>query len=339
MNQYQIAGITNENGKKWLRQNEIDNLFRENPRLISDIINARIDEKNDELRASGFAEMLVRANSVKLIELVVDCPQKFWDESNNATRASYFRDSIQFFNNWIGANNLILSVQHGDEKSKRVHLHLFYLPITADLRLSAKDIIGKNYDMHNRQVQFYNEVSSKYGMPMPDFRSGRKHEDTNVFKIAKEEAQKIINNALDESKHILDFADEQAAEIVAKAKADAERLMQEAQAVYEKVKRERNAVQEEYAREKDRLDEIDGFFKNINSFGNIVNRIADGENIKQDELDEIFSSKKRFKDLQISRSRQYRNAEAESKASIDELRKLVEKRKSFNDVKQFNVGM
>ena len=168
MNQYQIAGITNENGKKWLRQNEIDNLFRENPRLISDIINARIDEKNDELRASGFAEMLVRANSVKLIELVVDCPQKFWDESNNATRASYFRDSIQFFNNWIGANNLILSVQHGDEKSKRVHLHLFYLPITADLRLSAKDIIGKNYDMHNRQVQFYNEVSSKYGMPMPD---------------------------------------------------------------------------------------------------------------------------------------------------------------------------
>jgi len=74
-------------------------------------------------------------------------------------------------------------VVHMDERTP--HMHLCFVPLTADKRLSAKDIIGNRKQLCRWQDMFWEHMSSKY----PELErgesaseTGRKHIPTSVYK-------------------------------------------------------------------------------------------------------------------------------------------------------------
>lgn len=86
------------------------------------------------------AHCRVRKDSVRVVEaLVTASPEFFKDKTNREIRA-YFAYALKFLEGRQRPDTFLSAVVHMDEKTP--HLHLCFVPLTADGRLSAKEIIG-----------------------------------------------------------------------------------------------------------------------------------------------------------------------------------------------------
>lgn len=65
----------------------------------------------------------------------------------------YFNRAFDFLKERVGEENIISAVVHMDEKTP--HLHLCFVPLTKDGRLSAKEILGNKKNMIRWQDDFY----------------------------------------------------------------------------------------------------------------------------------------------------------------------------------------
>lgn len=97
----------------------------------------------------------------------------------------YFRHALAFFEEKIGKANIISAVVHMDEKTP--HMHLCFVPITKDGRLSSKEIIGGPKGLSKWQDEFYDHMAKRY----PDLTRGtparvshRQHVPVYMFKNA-----------------------------------------------------------------------------------------------------------------------------------------------------------
>ena len=52
----------------------------------------------------------------------------------------FFEEALRFFEQYQSRETIISAVVHMDEKTP--HMHLSFVPLTADGRLSAKEIVG-----------------------------------------------------------------------------------------------------------------------------------------------------------------------------------------------------
>jgi len=85
----------------------------------------------------------------------------------------------------IGKDNIISAVVHMDEKTP--HMHLSFCPITADKRLSAKDILGNQKKLSNWQTEFHACMSDRWNVlerGLSSMETGRKHIPLWLFKTA-----------------------------------------------------------------------------------------------------------------------------------------------------------
>lgn len=64
----------------------------------------------------------------------------------------YFNRAFDFLKERVGEENIISAVVHMDEKTP--HLHLCFVPLTKDKRLSAKEILGNKKSMIRWQDDF-----------------------------------------------------------------------------------------------------------------------------------------------------------------------------------------
>lgn len=103
----------------------------------------------------------------------------------------YFDYAYRFFEDSFGKENIISAVVHLDETTP--HMHLCFVPITADGRLSAKDILGNRKNLSKWQDEFWAFMVKKY----PDLergesasQTGRTHIPPRVFKEAAHLARK-----------------------------------------------------------------------------------------------------------------------------------------------------
>ena len=97
----------------------------------------------------------------------------------------YFRHALAFFEEKIGKENIVSAVVHMDEKTP--HMHLCFVPITKDGRLSSKEIIGGPKGLIKWQDEFYEHMTRQY----PDLTRGtparishRQHVPVYMFKNA-----------------------------------------------------------------------------------------------------------------------------------------------------------
>lgn len=129
------------------------------------------------------AHCRVRKDSVRVVEaLVTASPEFFKDKTNREIRA-YFEYALEFLRSKQDSQTFISAVVHMDEKTP--HLHLCFVPLTADGRLSAKEIIGNRKNLVKWQDEFWQHMVKQY----PELergesasQTGREHIPPRLFK-------------------------------------------------------------------------------------------------------------------------------------------------------------
>ena len=126
-----------------------------------------------------------RSDSVRVVEaLVTASPESFKGKKKGEIKA-YFQEALDFIREHQDPKTIISAVVHMDEKTP--HMHLCFVPLTADKRLSAKEIVGNKKKLTQWQDRFWEHMVKKY----PDLErgesageTGRDHIPPRVFKEA-----------------------------------------------------------------------------------------------------------------------------------------------------------
>lgn len=131
----------------------------------------------------------VRSNSVKFVDTVMTASDMFFKYHTKEECDRFFELSLSFMKDKVGEENIISAVVHVDEATP--HMHLVYVPITKDNRLSAKDIIGGPSGLRKWQDDYHKVMSREFpnilrGKDAKE--TGRKHLETDEFKeLAKQD--------------------------------------------------------------------------------------------------------------------------------------------------------
>ena len=117
----------------------------------------------------------VRRDSVKFVDTLVTVSPEF-AEAHTAEMPEYFARAFDFLKERVGEENIFSAVVHMDEKTP--HMHLCFVPLTKDKRLSAKEILGNKKAMIQWQDDFYACMAERWpelerGTPAVETR--RKH--------------------------------------------------------------------------------------------------------------------------------------------------------------------
>lgn len=146
--------------------------------------NLLIDER---LKVAYKGKRAIRKDAVKLCEMLFTSDTQFFKNLSPKETKQYFQDCYNFACERYGKENIISAVVHFDETTP--HLHLDFVPLTSDGRLSAKEILGVKADLQKLQDDFYNQVSSKYGLErgnradLENNEPTKKHLTTQEYKL------------------------------------------------------------------------------------------------------------------------------------------------------------
>ena len=142
-----------------------------------------------------------RSDSVRVVEALVTATPEFFKSKKKGEVKAYFQEALDFIKQNQKPETIISAVAHMDEKTP--HMHLCFVPLTADGRLSAKEIVGNKKKLTQWQDRFWEHMVKKY----PDLergesasKTGRDHIPPRLFKEAvhpnrlKEQIMAILND-------------------------------------------------------------------------------------------------------------------------------------------------
>ena len=155
------------------------------------------DISNRIIREAGCR---VRKDSVTTVEVLITASPEFFEKKSRKEVREFFDYAVEFMKSKQNPDTYISAVVHVDEKTP--HMHLCFVPITADGRLSAKEIVGNKKKLTQWQDEFWSYMVKKY----PDFErgesaslTGRTHIPPRLFKQAirlnkqREQLEKLIS--------------------------------------------------------------------------------------------------------------------------------------------------
>ncbi len=126
-----------------------------------------------------------RKDSVRVVETLITASPEFFQNKSPREVQVFFRLALDFIKSKQSPKTIISAVVHMDEKTP--HMHLSFVPITEDGRLSAKDILGNRKNLTKWQDDFWKFMVKKY----PDLErgesaseTGRTHIPPRLFKEA-----------------------------------------------------------------------------------------------------------------------------------------------------------
>ena len=142
-----------------------------------------------------------RSDSVRVVEALVTASPEFFKGKKKGEIKAYFQEALGFIQEHQDPKTIISAVVHMDEKTP--HMHLCFVPLTEDGRLSAKEIVGNKKKLTQWQDRFWEHMVKKY----PDLErgesaseTGRDHIPPRLFKEAvhlnrmKEQIMAILND-------------------------------------------------------------------------------------------------------------------------------------------------
>ena len=137
-------------------------------------------EAESQIQAAGCR---TRTDSVRVVEAMFTATPEFFKGKKLPEVRRYFEESLRFFEQHQSRKTIIAAVVHMDEKTP--HMHLSFVPLTADGRLSAKEIVGNKKKLTWWQDKFWEHMVQKY----PDVergesasQTGRDHIPPRIFK-------------------------------------------------------------------------------------------------------------------------------------------------------------
>lgn len=137
-----------------------------------------------------------RSNSVIALDTLYTASPTFFEGKTQKQTEDFFRDCLQFHQRQFG--HIISAVIHYDETTP--HLHIVSVPLTADGRLSAREIIGNRTNMAHMQTEFFEQVGKGYGLERGQHRDGQEkrehitaqeHRLRQVTKQTQEQEQRL----------------------------------------------------------------------------------------------------------------------------------------------------
>ena len=166
--------------------------YKSNPDIDPDRthLNYHIHQPKDKYRPAVLARIAEsgakrRKDSVVLQDCIATASPEWINELSYEKQQEFFNHAYQYFTDTFGEQNIISAVVHMDEKNP--HMHLCFVPITEDNRLSSKDLIGGPKGLVKHQDNFYAHMVEKF----PDLNRGiprkvthRKHIPTHFYKSA-----------------------------------------------------------------------------------------------------------------------------------------------------------
>jgi hypothetical protein len=129
----------------------------------------------------------VRKDAKVMCQALVTSDKSFFDGISKERQEQYFKDSFNFLCERYGKENIISATVHMDEKTP--HMHVNFVPVTADGRLSAKDVIGGRKDLNEFQTAFFERVAKGYGLERGVEGSATKHQTVAEFKTSTAKAE------------------------------------------------------------------------------------------------------------------------------------------------------
>ena len=143
-----------------------------------------------------------RSDSVRVVEALVTASPEFFRGKKKSEVKAYFTVALDFIQKHQSKDTIISAVVHMDEKTP--HMHLCFVPLTEDKRLSAKEIVGNKKKLTWWQDGFWKHMVGKY----PDLErgesaseTGRTHIPPRLFKEAvhlnrmKDQIMAILNDS------------------------------------------------------------------------------------------------------------------------------------------------
>ena len=143
-----------------------------------------------------------RSDSVRVVEALVTASPEFFKGKKRSEVKAYFTEALDFIKQNQNPETIISAVVHMDEKTP--HMHLCFVPLTEDKRLSAKEIVGNKKKLTWWQDEFWTHMVKKY----PDLErgesaseTGRTHIPPRLFKEAvhlnrmKDQIMAILNDS------------------------------------------------------------------------------------------------------------------------------------------------
>ena len=124
-----------------------------------------------------------RSDSVRVVEALVTATPEFFQGKKKSEIRAYFQEALTFIQQNQDPKTIISAVVHMDEKTP--HMHLSFVPLTEDKRLSAKEIVGNKKKLTWWQDKFWEHMVKKY--PVLErgesaSETGRDHIPPRVFK-------------------------------------------------------------------------------------------------------------------------------------------------------------
>ena len=139
-------------------------------------------EAERQIREAGCR---TRKDSVRLVETMITASPEFFHGKSQQELRAYFERALEFMKTKQNPNTFVSAVVHMDEKTP--HMHLCFVPITEDGRLSAKDIVGNKKKLTKWLDEYWEYMVKKY----PDLErgesaseTGRTHLPPRIFKQA-----------------------------------------------------------------------------------------------------------------------------------------------------------
>ena len=155
-------------------------------------------ESERQIAAAGCR---TRKDSIRMIETLFTASPEFFKGKKRAEIREFFEKALHFLEQHQSKETIISAVVHMDEKTP--HMHLCFVPLTVDGRLSAKEIVGNKKKLTQWQDRFWEHMVKKY----PDLErgesaseTGRDHIPPRLFKEAvhlnrmKEQIMAILND-------------------------------------------------------------------------------------------------------------------------------------------------
>lgn len=166
--------------------------YKSNPDIDSERthLNYHLYKPKDRYRAAVLGRIEEagakrRNDSVVLQDSIVTASPDWINNLSQQEQREFFERAYDFFTKTFGEENMISAVVHMDETNP--HMHICFVPITNDNRLSSKDIIGGPRGLVKLQDDFYSHMQERF----PDLSRGlsrkitqRKHIPTEFYKNA-----------------------------------------------------------------------------------------------------------------------------------------------------------
>lgn len=181
----------------------IDNtLSSENVELVENYNNNLYGAVKDRIREGYTGKKAMRKDAVASIGVVCSASSEFFENKSKAESVQYFKDCKEYFENKVGKENIVCAKIHFDEKTP--HMHLYFVPLTSDGRLSAKEVCNREFlrDMQRELPLYLQEKGHNVERGLEDSTNEHISKKEYEINLQRAEIDKQIQKILEEEKKL-----------------------------------------------------------------------------------------------------------------------------------------